>query len=64
MYHTKYDNSDLIKRNTATIRLDNEIYEELSDRNMMKSLQDIMREMDMQQNSGDEFETTRSGKRI
>ena len=64
MYHTKYDNSDLIKRNTATIRLDNEIYEKLSDRNMMKSLQDIMREMDMQQNSGDEFETTRSGKRI
>lgn len=46
MYRTKFDNSDLIKRNTATIRLDNEIYEDLSDKNMMKSLREIMKEMD------------------
>lgn len=51
MYHTKYDDSDLVKRNTATIRLDNEIYEELSDRSMMKSLKEIMEQMDLEQQS-------------
>ena len=46
MYRTRFDDSDLIKRNTATIRLDHDIYEELSDNNMMKSLREIMQTMD------------------
>lgn len=45
-YHTKYDNSDLAKMNSATIRLDNDLYDELSDRNMLQSLRDIMNDID------------------
>lgn len=63
MYHTKYDNSDLVKRNTATIRLDNEIYEELSDRSMMKSLKEIMEQMDLEQQSETSVENNGSGLR-
>lgn len=63
MYHTKYDNSDLVKRNTATIRLDNEIYEELSDRSMMKSLKEIMEQMDLEQQFETSVENNGSGLR-
>ena len=63
MYHTKYDNSELVKRNTATIRLDNEIYEELSDRSMMKSLKEIMEQMDLEQQFETSVENNGSGLR-
>lgn len=46
MYRTKFDNSALTRHNTATIRLDNEIYEELSESNMTRSLREIIRDMD------------------
>lgn len=46
IYHSKYNDSELVRHNTATIRLDNEIFKELSDRNMMQSLREIMSEID------------------
>ena len=61
MYHTKYDDSDLIKRNSATIRLDNEIYEELSDKNMMQSLREIMEQIGRDENDGTTFDAKTSG---
>ncbi len=44
MYRTKFDDTEQLRRNTATMRLDNPIYEELSDKNVMASLQKIMSE--------------------
>lgn len=41
-YRTKYDDAAQLRRNTATIRLDHEIYSELSDRSMLQNLRDIM----------------------
>lgn len=44
-YHTKYDDAAQLRRNTATIRLDHEIYSELSDRSMLQNLRSIMDEL-------------------
>ena len=49
VYHTKFDDSEQLRKNTATIRLDNDIYEELSDKNVMKTLKDIMYETELAQ---------------
>ena len=45
-YRTKFDDSELTKYNTATIRLDNEIFGELSGRSMAKSLREIIRDIE------------------
>lgn len=63
IYRTRYDNSDLIKRNTATIRLDNEIYDELSNRNMVRSLREIIDQMSFENNTEPGFETMGPGRR-
>ncbi len=43
-YHTLYDEAIRARTNTATIRLDNPVYEELSKRSMMESLREIVRD--------------------
>jgi hypothetical protein len=48
VYHSKFDGSELVRHNPATIRLDNDIYSELSNKNVMKSLQDIIHDMEKQ----------------
>jgi len=63
MYHTKYDGAELTKHNTATIRLDNDIYNSLSDRNVMRSLRDIISEMDLDANFEKPSDTPYSGRR-
>lgn len=47
-YRTMYDDAAELRRNTATIRLDDEVYRELNARSMMRSLQDIMDELAVQ----------------
>lgn len=44
-YKTKYDDAAQLRRNTATIRLDHEVYSELSDRSMLQNLRGIMDEL-------------------
>lgn len=45
MYKTRYDDAAQLRRNTATIRLDDEIYSELGDRQVMGVLRDTMDEI-------------------
>lgn len=55
IYRTKYDDAEQLHRNTATIRLDHEVYSELSDRSMLQNLRQIMDDMgpgDEQQGHG------------
>ena len=54
VYHTKYDDKELKKYDTKTIRMDDEIYRQLSGPNMIRRLHDIMYETDVQT----EVETT------
>lgn len=56
VYKTRYDDAAQLRRNTATIRLDHEAYSELSDRNMLRSLRDIMRDLEGPAEGADKHE--------
>lgn len=53
-YKTKFDDAAQMRRNTATVRLDHEACGALSERSMMKSLQDILKEMQERPEPGNE----------
>jgi len=57
-YHTRFDDSDLAKTNSATIRLDNQLYDELSDRSVLQSLRDIMNDIDSMPEVVDDSESS------
>lgn len=44
VYHTKYDDAAELRRNTATIRLDHEVYSDLNDREVLRTLRGAMAE--------------------
>ena len=48
-YRTKFDNSDLERHNTATIRLDHDIYSSLGPKNMAMSMKDMIKEINREQ---------------
>jgi hypothetical protein len=48
VYHSKFEGIELARHNPATMRLDNDIYSELSNKNVMKSLQEIIQDMEKQ----------------
>ena len=51
MYRTKYDDAAQLRRNTATIPLDHEVYSELGDRKVMETLKSAMEEIQAREQS-------------